>query len=414
MATRSPISMVPPAQVQGLPRFSLIRGGLLYRLWLKSRLTTNALEFAGTRAVLLSALCVLPMFVFALLHGIDAANAATSPLNDADLLVRFLLVVPILVVGELYTDVRLEGAVQQFARRNLIPEECRGRFEAIIASTHRLRDALWPELLLLLVAYTLGHRLWLSYASIEGISTWYATVDGKGMHYNPAGLWLAFISMPFYQFLILRWYWRLVLWYQFVWRVRSLPLSLKYFHPDRAGGLGFLDKTSLAFAPILLAQSANMSGVLANRILHEGATLSSFKVEIVATIVFSVVSVCIPLLFFVPLLDQTKRLAAREFGTLAAQYVERFREKWIEDGGPRGDLVLSPDDFQALLLGHQDFQSLADLANSFDYISQLRVTPLKRNTLIELTVTAAFPLVPLLLSVVPLEQVVERLLKGMI
>src|SRR3954470_230085 len=155
MATGLPISVVSPKETQRLPRFSLIRGGLLYRLWLKSPLAQPAIELAGTRALLLSAVCVLPLFVFALVHGRDAANAATSPLNDVDLLVRFLIVVPILVVGELYTDIRLESAVQQFATRHLIPEESRGRFNAIIASTHRLRDALWPEVVLLLVAYTL-------------------------------------------------------------------------------------------------------------------------------------------------------------------------------------------------------------------------------------------------------------------
>ena len=49
------------------------------------------------------------------------------------------------------------------------------------------------------------------------------------------------MSIPIFQFLTLRWLYRLLLWFLFLWRVSRLDLRLAPSHPDRAGGLGFLD-----------------------------------------------------------------------------------------------------------------------------------------------------------------------------
>jgi len=54
---------------------------------------------------------------------------------------------------------------------------------------------------------------------------------------------------------------------RFLWQVTRCDLCLVPTHPDRAGGLGFLSLTVVAFAPVRLAHGAPLlAGMIANRI----------------------------------------------------------------------------------------------------------------------------------------------------
>ena len=61
------------------------------------------------------------------------------------------------------------------------------------------------------------------------------------------------------------------------------------------------------------------------------------------------------------------------------------------------------------LVGSADIQSLADLGNSFEVVSGMRLAPFTLRTVLQLAITTLVPVVPLLLTVVPLEQLLERL-----
>jgi hypothetical protein len=107
-----------------------------------------------------------------------------------------------------------------------------------------------------------------------------------------------------------------------------------------------------------------------------------------------------PLGFFVVQLNEARRTAKREFGTLASCYVNDFRQKWI--GDVRGE---DP------LLGTADIQSLADLANSYATIKDIRLLPMSRQDLLRLVGIIAFPFLPLVLTMFSLEEVIKRLFK---
>jgi hypothetical protein len=63
------------------------------------------------------------------------------------------------------------------------------------------------------------------------------------------------------------------------------------------------------------------------------------------------------------------------------------------------------------LLGSADIQSLADMGNSFAVVNEMRLVPFTIRTLLQLAVITLLPVVPLLLTVIPLEELIERLLK---
>ena len=55
------------------------------------------------------------------------------------------------------------------------------------------------------------------------------------------------VSLPSVQFLLLRCYLWILTWARFLWQVSRIPLRLVPIHPDRSGGLGFLESSSHIF-----------------------------------------------------------------------------------------------------------------------------------------------------------------------
>ena len=212
-------------------------------------------------------------------------------------------------------------------------------------------------------------------------------------------MWYGYVSVPIFQFLLIRWYFRLFIWARFLWQVSRIELSLVPTHPDRVGGLGFLSKTVYAFAPLAVAHGALLAGLLANRIFHLGAKLPDFKIEIAVVVIFLLCVVLGPLLVFAPQLAQAKRTGLREYGTLAERYVREFDAKWLRGGAPADEPFV----------GSGDIQSLADLGNSFEVVQTMRVAPVTKEAILQLVAATLAPVVPLALTMMPLEELLKKL-----
>jgi hypothetical protein len=208
------------------------------------------------------------------------------------------------------------------------------------------------------------------------------------------------VSLPIFQFLLLRWYFRLLIWIRFLWQVSRIELSLVPTHPDRVGGLGFLAETVYAFTLLAVAHGTLLAGMLADRVLLLGTTLLEYKIEIAAMVVFWMCLVLGPLLVFVPQLAHAKRKGLREYGTLAERYVREFDNKWLRGGAPAGEP----------LVGSGDIQSLADLGNSHEVVRSMRIAPITKEAILQIVVAALAPIAPLLLTMIPLEELLKALL----
>ena len=185
------------------------------------------------------------------------------------------------------------------------------------------------EVLLIAFVYVIGITVvWRHYAVLDA-ATWYATPGSDGTRLTLAGVWYGYVSLPVFQFLLLRWYFRLFIWTRLLWQVSRIELNLVPTHPDRVGGLGFLAGTSHAFVPLLMAHGALLAGQLANQIFHLGASLTQFRLEVLLLAIFMLLLVVGPLTVFAPQLARAKRTGLREYGTLAQQYVRAFDARWV-------------------------------------------------------------------------------------
>ena len=61
------------------------------------------------------------------------------------------------------------------------------------------------------------------------------------------------------------------------------------------------------------------------------------------------------------------------------------------------------------IVGSADVQSLADLANSFAVVRSMQIVPITRQAVFGLAIATLAPLVPLLLTMMPLEELLKTL-----
>jgi hypothetical protein len=381
--------------------FSLVLGGPLFQLLRRAHLTGDALELLQRRVLVISMLAWLPLLVLSILEGQALRGSAAVPfLLDLEVHIKFLGIVPLLIVAELVVHKRMRFVVKQFLERNLIAENDLPKFDAAIASAFRLRNSVLAEGLLIAFVYVVGVLLiWRHYTTLA-TTTWYAVTSSEGLKLSLSGVWYGYVSLPIFQFLMMRWYFRIFIWTRFLWQVSRLDLSLVPTHPDHVGGLGFLSNTVYAFTPLAVAHGGLLAGFIANRIFYIGAALPQFKIEIAVLVVFLLCMVLGPLLLFAPKLAEAKRTGNREYGTLAERYVREFDAKWLRGGAPADEP----------LVGSGDIQSLADLSNSFEVVRTMRITPVTKEALFQLVAATLAPVVPLMLTMMPLEELLKRLI----
>ena len=387
--------------------FSLVQGGPLFQILLRTGLLKPPTDLVGRRVVVVLVIAWMPLLLLSLLSGHAFGGVGVPFFSDLGAQARFLLCVPLLLVADVVVHRRIKVIVRQFLDRAIVASEDQPRFESAIASAMRLRNSVLAELLVLAFAITAGAMVGNRYVALD-VPTWMAfTTDGR-TQVTAAGHWYFLVSMVVFRFLVFRWYFRLFVWCFFLWQVsRRVPLRLNALHPDRAGGLGFLSGSVYAVTPVLVAHTIALSGSLGSKILHEGATLAQFKLEIVLWLGILMALAFAPLFFFIVHLADAKRTALRDYGIFAMRHVTEFRQKWIDRVPETGEALVREG---GILVGTGDIQSLADLANSFEIVQETGVLPFGKAPVIRLAIVLAVPLLPLVLTMIPIEQLIDRAL----
>jgi hypothetical protein len=377
-------------------------GTPLHRVYMELRLANEDLDLVRRRALVLGAVAWVPLLVLTTFAGRTSSEVDVPFLRDVDVQARLLIALPLLVGAEVTVHRRLLPTVRQFVDRRIVTGTARASFEAAVNSATRISRSILGEILILAIVYSIGVFLGghSSFAVYAG-STWYRQSSSGAL--TPAGWWYVLVSRPLFQFLLFRWYFRLLIWSRFLWQVSRLQLHLIPTHPDRSAGLGFLSVVTDAFAPFLFAHGTMVAGRIADGVLYEGMTLAQYELELILIPAAILLLVLGPELVFAPKLWVAKRQALLEYGALAERYVREFEDKWLR--GERSDSGTEP------LLGSADIQSLADLGNSLDVIQRMRPMPASRETILLLCLFTVLPLAPLPLVIIPVDELIDRLMK---
>jgi NADPH:quinone reductase and related Zn-dependent oxidoreductases len=96
----------------GAEGFSLVLGGPLYQLLIKSRLAKPPLQLLHRRMLVIPALAWLPLLFLSLIEGRAVGGVSVPFLLDIEAYARFLVALPILIFAELVVHKRLQAIVQ--------------------------------------------------------------------------------------------------------------------------------------------------------------------------------------------------------------------------------------------------------------------------------------------------------------
>lgn len=375
-------------------------GGPLFNIEKRVGLIKQNAPLTVRRAVLAALLTWVPLLILSTMERrVFGHNVPVPFLRDFSTYSRFLLAVPLLLVAENILGPRIAEAAAHFVTSGVVIEKDFQQFDKSVELGLRSRDSVLAEIIIAILAYIVSIvSFW---ATAVHATTWYATRQNNGTSLTWAGWWLIGFCAPLFNFLVLRWLWRLFLWFQFLARVRRLDIQLFPTHPDQAGGLGFVGMTQRFFGILLFSHSLATTGILANEIVYARLTLRHFLPAIAAYVIAAVGIMVGPLVLFMGTLLKTKRLGLYQYGTLATTYTGAFHKKWIQHANPEHEPVL----------GTGDIQSLADLGNSYTFVERMNALPIGPITLIHLVIASLLPMTLLLLTVMPLKDILKLLFK---
>lgn len=379
---------------------AVIEGGFWHHLMLRVRLARVPDTAPAPRALLLAAIAWAPLALLAVYEGRAFGGAVIPFAYDLAAHARFLIAIPVLVLGEPLLEARLRPVVRLFERSGLVGEDARAGFQSALDHVRRRIEGPF-ELTFVVLAYALA-----VYFASQGIvtetTTWRADQIDSGTVVNAAGQWYRWVSVPLFLFLLLRWLWWLGLWAGFQRRVARLPLRYVLAHPDRHGGLGFVASAQTALMPVVFALSAVISAGVGMRVLFGGHALREFYPALGTFVVLALVLPLAPLVVFAPGLAAAKRAALRAYSGLASDTGRRFEGKWL------GTSVDDPGS----LLEVGDVSALCDFGEVYDRVQRLQPIPLDRAGVIPLIAAVVLPLLPLALTVWPLDVIVRQLLQA--
>ncbi|SLM49026.1 conserved membrane protein of unknown function [Nitrospira japonica] len=387
------------------PPYTLFDDGPAYRIEEKLGLLQDGRRRMGRRVLFALLVAWLPMLLLAAVQGLAMGpTRLESFLMDFIINVRFLITVPVLLVGESICEEQLRTVVRQFLDAHLVKVEIRARFDAIVRKAVDVSRSGLTDGLLVGVAYL--HSLAAVIVYLYGLHhpTWRApSIDGH-ITLSLAGYWYILVAFPLYAFLLWRWLFRIGMWWWFLRQVSKLNVQITPSHRDGVGGLGFLSDSVQAFVPFAFAEGALVAGTMADFVMYEGDSPFQYQWHVVGFVVIILILIVGPLWVFMRPLYKAKEEAAFRYGALASRQIQLVEERWIHAAPKREDLDASMP----------DFRSVTHLGHSVAAVRNMSIFPLQKDDVIKLIVMALLPLLPVAVTQIPMGEVFSLLLKVVI
>ncbi len=346
-----------------------------------------------TRTFIAVAVVWIPLAILSALRG---GASFLSFLTDYATQSRFLLILPVLILAEPQLRERLAVVAHHF-EADLVTRDQWPEFQANWNSCERLRDSgLARAVIILLVGATAVFlSRFLSPSGSEFVDWWRGGIGFK--FFSLAGVWALFVSYPILVYFTFLWIWRQLLWARFLRSTTRLKLALIAAHPDHLGGLGFLEASILGQIPFSFCIGVGLAGAIANRVLHHGYPLMSYRFLAPALLV-GVLLFCIgPYLFFIGTLLQMRRQGMLSYGAFARAVGEEFEKKWLHQAGYLTAEVLSVP----------DFSTTADLYGVVHNIDDIRIVPVGLVDLYAIVIAAAIPAIPVVIASIPFDTLIK-------
>ncbi len=326
---------------------------------------------------------------------------------------RFLVVVPILLLSDLVTRRWSLKTLHHFLQDHIAPADA-AQYKAIVARNFLLRDAapIVCGLLLLAFAYS---PVWVDIVLAVHCTNWQVvSTDGHSV-LSLAGKWNAYVSQPLFRVVLLDWLWGYLLWANLLLKISRFPLRVTATHPDCVGGLGFIAVGHSYFGFAAFAMSVGVSTFVAQTVLETHTNLQAYSNLGIVFVLLVLLLFLGPLLVFTPLLVKTRREAVFTYGSLCHNVNSLFAANWLEstaDSNIDSKRESKSADSATLILSTEP-STVTDLNSSFLNVQNMKPFVFGKETLMAFLAAVALPAIPLISTVIPLQDLLKELAKAL-
>lgn len=315
---------------------------------------------------------------------------------DLETHLRSLVAIPLLLFAESQIDPEVRYVVRSFAS----PRRCRKPAE-LLARVRALQPLVQHPVVgfaLLALAFLVVPPWVRQHTS--GPETWIFRTNGAGTELTAAGMWEAWVVVPVYVFLLLRWIWRWIVFTLVLARCAPL-LRPVVSHGDRCGGFSFVSYAPAKFAWVTAGASCLVSARWLFAIVREGASGHGVPPNILAVVVLSVALAFFPLLGLAFHFARAKRAGMRRYRAVLEGHARNVESAWYRRPYPAH-------------VTSEESSSLTDLNSVFDCVRTMRIIPYRRRHLLVVALAALAPMLPVLSLITPIHDIVREVLKALL
>jgi hypothetical protein len=378
---------------------SLVSGGAYHALLGRlGMLEADRLPSQSAALILALAAWLIPVLAAVAQSLLDDHYSGWGIFTDATVYARYLIAIWAMIVTERYADCRINLLTRQFREAQLITERDQDGFTAAMVLADRRSASVKAEAILLLAA--VGWSLLTTrFFTTGSTASWEGTFVNGVSTLSWAGDASAFLSNPLFLFLVLRWFWRLVIWATLLGQIAKLRLQLMPLHPDRVGGLGFLATFPNIFSGLIFALSCVISAAFIKALTLLQYTEQTIWLAVAIWLATVLIIFLGPLLVFLPPLYNARERGLLEYGRLAHHHHLAFHRKWIADDNSCEEILGSPDP-----------SSVSDLNGSVQTVLEMGYFPIDRAALVQLLAAVGVPLLAVVISQIPLVELLKLIL----
>jgi hypothetical protein len=339
----------------------------------------------------LISLCItwLPLVIITAIKGTLYSGTELPFLKDAAMQARLLVALPMLIMIKLAIDSKVTEVAKSLADNLMSSEERQAILSTAFQRAKNLTNSAYTEIILLLIVIVITISFVKSgvYSGLDNATTSWMVQEATGKQaLSIAGYWAVCISIPLFQFFLLRWIWRYFVWVLLLFRLSKARLNLLATHADRAGGLGNIVLAQRNFNMIFVAASTFISGQFITELNRNPDAFITIRNEIIGYIAICIILSISPLVFFAGKLVKTKQQGLLHLSNLAADLSRKFEKEWVNDL----PIEKRIEDRQV------DPSMLFDYSGLYDSLQQLRTIPVTLRDVIGMAAMLFVPFIPIL------------------
>jgi len=380
-------------------QFSLIESGIINRTLKKLKLGRKT----GYLAFIVLCLTWLPLVMLSAVEGTLYQGTGLPFLKDIAIQGRILLGIPMLILIKPIVYSRIPLVLHYISEVLIAPEDRERFFTVALRKAEKHTDAAWTEIIfvLLVTAFAISPAAQITtFISEHHPGSWYIAENSGKEVFSMAGNFAQYVSKPVFQFLMLRWLWRYIVWIALLFRISHMKLNLKPTHPDGSGGISIIFLAQRNFLLFFVVCGIVISTVMINLFNDKMVTFEALQIEILGYIIFSIVLILFPLIFFIRKLIRTKYEGQLELSKAATNLSNKYEEEWVKPMG----------------IGKKITEDTVDPSMQVDYsgvyilLQGLRIIPVRLGDIGIMAISLFFPFIPIFFIQFSVVELLQKLM----